>query len=126
MTWRNLKRVARSAKSRRRADIRDERRMIEIALEMRKFQRMSQYPPSKYASDFARLSAGTVSSQARVAVAGSVPGAMDGVGAGVASATLGEGVWANAAIPRTKMRQIAATEDFMVARVKEIAESVNV
>ena len=61
----------RSAKLRRRTEILEKRRKMEIAAPRRKFQRINQYPPSKYASDLTRCSAGTVASHASVAAAGS-------------------------------------------------------
>ena len=51
--------------------MREARRKIEIVAARRKFQRISQYPPSKYASDFSRLSRGTVANHACIAAPGS-------------------------------------------------------
>src|SRR5947207_10381285 len=63
------------------------KRKSAIATVRRKFHRMSQYVPSKYASDRAFSFGGMVSSQARVAVSGSVipVGVAAGIGDGVVS-----------------------------------------
>src|SRR6266576_850313 len=89
----------RSAKSRSRAEIRDSSRRMQIAAVRRKFHRSSQYLPSKYASDFSRLSGGTVANHAFVAAAGSMAlglWAAAAGGAGFSSAQTGIATITNA------------------------------
>src|SRR5437867_11535635 len=84
--------------------MREARRKIEIAAARRKFQRISQYPPSKYASDFSRLSRGTVANHACVAAVGS-----NGSAVSVTPAeAIGVGVCGYAAIETPKRRQRAS------------------
>src|SRR2546425_4270278 len=64
--------VARSARSRMRAETPVCRSRMKTAAVQRNVQSCSQYPPSKYASERARCSAGTWSRYARVAAAGSM------------------------------------------------------
>jgi hypothetical protein len=59
-----------------------------------------------------------------VAVAGSVPGAIEGAGNGVAA---GEDSWAKtgATVRHQRARRKILTDDFMAGRVKEIGAAVN-
>src|SRR5436305_5133514 len=90
--WTALKLVSAAARSRMRAESFVAKRKSAIATVRRKFHRMSQYVPSKYASDRAFSFGGMVSSQARVAVSGSVirAGVATGIGEAIAFAVVGE------------------------------------
>src|SRR5207248_6494876 len=90
--WTALKLVSAAARSRMRAESFVAKRKSAIATVRRKFHRMSQYVPSKYASDRAFSFGGMVSSQARVAVSGSVirAGVATGIGEGVAVSCAGK------------------------------------
>src|SRR5205823_12489966 len=90
--WAGLKLVSAAARSRMRAESFVVKSNSAIATVTRKFHRMSQYVPSKYASDRAFSFAGMVSSQARVAASGSVipAGVPTGVGEAVVLAVAAE------------------------------------
>src|SRR5438067_9330215 len=83
--WAGLKLVSAAARSRMRAESFVVKSNSAIATVTRKFHRMSQYVPSKYASDRAFSFGAMVSSQARVAVSGSVipAGVATGIGEAV-------------------------------------------
>src|SRR5207248_6496199 len=90
--WAGLKLVSAAARSRMRAESFVVKSNSAIATVTRKFHRMSQYVPSKYASDRAFSFTGMVSSQARVAPSGSVipAGVATGAGEAIAFAVVGE------------------------------------
>src|SRR5438093_838651 len=100
--WADLKLVSAAARSRMRAESFVVKSNSAIATVTRKFHRMSQYVPSKYASDRAFSFAGMVSSQARVAASGSVipAGVATGIGEAIAFA-VGEVCCAGKAMEET-------------------------
>src|SRR5260221_10256465 len=87
--WTGLKRVVRSAKSRMAADQPRFRSNSETTAPYRKSQRMSQYPPSKYASERA-FAAGGISAR-YASVAASALKLADGCAAAATYSAVGAG-----------------------------------